>query len=240
MAVSVAAFGALNNDSYDVFSDRMAHYADVHDVTVSLISAGPYPNSRGESEPGRPLRAEALQDEAKRQQLCEAVAADARAIQALKCNFLAMPCMSMIGFHDGIEKVLGREIVRLSDALADKYKNVDRLGVIHMRPAKQRIAEIFGPKALTLDDKFSARLLKAEEEAKKNKNPFAVYEAMKEITIDWVAAGVNHVLFARADAPRAHLSSAAAVEGAIIGTHFDILAEHIILKAKQGLTAGNA
>jgi len=234
MAVTVAAFGALNTDSYDVFSDRMGHYADRHDIGVSLISAGPYPNSRGESEPGRPLRAEALKDEAKRKELCAAVAADATMIGAAKCHFRAMPCMSMIGFHDGIEIVLGREIVRLADALKDKYKNVERVGVIHMRPAKQRIEEIFGPKAVTLNDKWADRLLKAEEESKKNQNPFAVYEAMKNITIDWVDAGISHILFARADAPRAHLSSAAQVEGALINNHFDILAEHIILKAIRG------
>ena len=103
-----------------------------------------------------------------------------------------------------------------------------------MRPAKQRIEEIFGAKAVTLSDKLSDRLLKAEEEAKKNHNPFAVYEAMKNITLDWVDNGIHHILFARADAPRAHLSSAAQVEGAIINTHFDILAEYILMKAISG------
>src|SRR5437764_26632 len=102
--VSIAAFGALNNDSYDVFAKRLAHHAEEQGVSVNLISATPYPNARAQSEPGRPLRSEALQDEKKKQELFEAVAADARRIGALKSDILAMPCMSMIGFHDGIEK----------------------------------------------------------------------------------------------------------------------------------------
>src|SRR4051812_3530245 len=110
MAVTVAAFGALNNESYDVFAKRLAYYAEQHDMPVSLISAGPYPNARAESEPGRPLRSEALQDEWKKLELFEAVAADAKKVGALKSDILAMPCMSMIGFHDGVEKALGRHI----------------------------------------------------------------------------------------------------------------------------------
>src|SRR6202012_6049402 len=109
MAVTIAAFGALNNDSYDVFSKRLAHYAEEHeDLSLSLISAAPYPNVRAQSEPGRPLRAEALQDDGKRQELFDAVASDAKKIGALRSDICAMPCMSMIGFHDGVEAALGR------------------------------------------------------------------------------------------------------------------------------------
>lgn len=232
MAITIAAFGALNNESYDVFAKRLAHYAEEHGMPVSLISAGPYPNARAVSEPGRPLRSEALQDEKKKQELFEAVAADARKIGALKSDILVMPCMSMIGFHDGVEKILGRGIIRLADALAEKYKDVERVGVIHMRPAKKRIEEIFGAKAVTPDDKQAAALLAAEEKAKKEGSPFAVYEAMKDIVDTWHNEGIVHVLFARADAPKAHLSSAGMVEGMIVNNYFDILAETVILKAK--------
>jgi hypothetical protein len=231
MAVTVAAFGALNNDSYDVFAKRLAHYAETHDVSVSLISAGPYPNPRAESEPGRPLRSEALQDDKKKQELFDAVAADAKKVGAFRSDILAMPCMSMIGFHDGVEKALGREIVRLADALAEKYKEVDRVGVIHMRPAKKRIEEIFGEKAVTPNERQAASLLAAEEQAKKEGSPYPVYTAMKEIVEAWRDQGITHVLFARADAPKAHLSSAGMVEDMQIGNYFDILAEAVILKA---------
>jgi hypothetical protein len=233
MTVTIAAFGALNNESYDVFAERLGHYAEVQDVGLSLISAGPYPNPRGESEPGRPLRAEALQDEQKKQQLFEAVAADARLIGAPGNDILAMPCMSMIGFHDGIEKALGKPIMRLADALAEKYRDVDKVGVIHMRPAKKRIEEIFGGKAVTPDERQAAALLEAEEEAKNRKTPFPVYSAMKEIVEAWRTRGLQHVLFARADAPRAHMSSAGMVDGLVINTYFDILAESVAKRARE-------
>jgi hypothetical protein len=231
MPVSIAAFGALNNDSYDVFAKRIAHWAEEVGIPVNIISASPYPNARAQSEPGRPLRGEALQDEAKKQELFEAVASDARKIGALNTDILAMPCMSMIGFHDGVEKALGRNITRLADALAEKYKDVDKVGVIHMRPAKKRIEEIFGAKAVTPDDRQAERLLKAEEKAKAEDNPFAVYEAMKEIVEAWRDRGIVHVLFARADAPKAHLSSAGMVENMDINNYFDILAEAVLKKA---------
>jgi hypothetical protein len=185
MVVTVAAFGALNNDSYEVFAKRLEHYAQVHHTPVSLISAAPYPNARAQSEPGRPLRAEALQDDKKKQELFEAVASDARKIGALKCDILVMPCMSMIGFHDGVEKILGRGVMRLADALAAAYKDTEKVGVIHMRPAKKRIEEIFGAKAVTPDEQQAAALLKAEEKAKAEGNPAPVYEAMKDIVENW-------------------------------------------------------
>lgn len=233
MATSVAAFGALNNDSYDVFAKRLAHHAEAQDVALSLISATPYPNARAESEPGRPLRGEALQDEQKKQQLFEAVASDARRIGALRADILAMPCMSMIGFHDGVEKALGRQIIRLADALQEKYKNIDRVGVLHMRPAKKRIEEIFGDKAVTPTDRQAEQLLKAEEKAKAEDSPFAIYDAMKEIVEAWRDKGITHVLFARADAPKAHLSSAGMVEGMEISNYFDILAEAVVRRARE-------
>lgn len=233
MPISIAAFGALNNDSYDVFAKRIAHWAEHVGIPVSIISAAPYPNARAQSEPGRPLRGEALQDEAKEQELFEAVASDARKIGALKADILAMPCMSMIGFHDGVEKALGRHILRLADALAEKYKDVDQVGVIHMRPAKKRIEEIFAGKAVTPDERQAEALLKAEERAKADGNPFAVYEAMKEIVEAWRDRGVTHVLFARADAPKAHLSSAGMVEKMNINNYFDILAEAALKRAKE-------
>ena len=231
--VSIAAFGALNNDSYDVFAKRIAHHAEEQGVSVNLISAMPYPNARAQSEPGRPLRSEALQDEKKKQELFEAVASDARRIGALKSDILAMPCMSMIGFHDGIEKILGRDIIRLADALADKYRGVERLGVIHMRPAKKRIEEIFSGRAVTPTERQAESLLKAEEKAKADGNPYPVYDAMKEIVEAWRDQGVTHVLFARADAPKAHLSSAGMVEDININNYFDILAEAVIRRAKE-------
>jgi aspartate/glutamate racemase len=174
-----------------------------------------------------------LQDEAKKQELFEAVASDARKIGALKADILAMPCMSMIGFHDGVEKALGRHIIRLSDALAEKYKDVEQVGVIHMRPAKKRIEEIFGGKAVTPDERQAEALLKAEEKAKADGNPFAVYEAMKEIVEAWRDRGITHILFARADAPKAHLSSAGMVEQMNINNYFDILAEATLKRAKE-------
>ena len=233
MTVTIAAFGALNNESYDVFAERLAHHAEALEIPISLISGIPYPNARGVSEAGRPLRAEALQDEAKKQQLFEAVAADAKLIGALRSDILVMPCMSMVGFHDGIEKALGKPILRLADALVEKYKDADKVGVIHMRPAKKRIEEIFGDKAVTPNDRQAEMLLTAEEEVKKQKTPFPVYDAMKEITEFWRNNGIKHVLFARADAPNAHLSSAGMVEGLTVSTHFDILAEAVVKKAKD-------
>ncbi len=233
MAVTVAAFGALNNESYEVFAKRLEHYAQAHGMPVSLISAAPYPNARAESEPGRPLRGEALQDETKKQQLFEAVAADARKIGALKSDILVMPCMSMIGFHDGIEKVLGRGVLRLADALAEKYKDIDKVGVIHMRPAKKRIEEIFGPKAVTPDEQQAQALLKAEEQAKAEGTVAPVYAAMKDIVENWRELGITDVLFARADAPKAHTSAAGQVKNVNINNYFDILAEAVILKAKE-------
>lgn len=233
MAITVAAFGALNNDSYDVFAKRLAHYAEAEGVSISLISAQPYPNARAESEPGRPLRSEALQDEAKKQQLFDAVAGDAKKIGALRSDILAMPCMSMIGFHEGVEKALGRHIVRLADALAAKYKDVDKVGVIHMRPAKKRIEEIFGAKAVTATDRQAGSLLKAEEKSRAEGSPHAVYFAMQEIVESWRDHGITQVLFARADAPKAHLSSAGMVENMVINNYFDILAEAVIAQAKE-------
>ena len=222
--IRIAAFGALNPDSYDEFAARLADAAK--DGTYKLSSAAPYPNAQAVSQPGRPLRAEALQDPAKKEELFAAVAGDGLAIGAGDAQILVMPCMSMIGFHDGVEKALGRRILRLSDALVAQYKDVAQLGVIHMRPAKQRIVELFGSKAVTPDDAQAEKLLAAEEEAKRAGSSAPVEAVMREIVIDWKAKGITEILFARADAPKAKHGNAGTVPGVTILSYFDILAAY--------------
>ena len=73
MVVKISAFGALNADSYAMFAEHLSRL----NPDVALQSAGPYPNAKAVSEPGRPLRAEALQNESKKQELFLAVADDA-------------------------------------------------------------------------------------------------------------------------------------------------------------------
>ena len=225
MTIKISAFGALNQDSYDMYAEKLNQCAVKHGIKIDLTSAGPYPNKDAVSEPGRPLRAEALENEAKKQELLAAVAGDARQTGAEIADIRVMPCMSMIGFHDGIEKNLGLKILRLSDALVEKYKNIDKVGIIHMRPAKKRVEEMFGAKALTPDEAQSAKLLAAEEEAKKTKTSAPVETVMKEIVLDWKTRGIKHILFARADAPKAQKGPAGAVDGVEILSYFDILAE---------------
>ncbi len=222
--VKIAAFGALNPDSYDEFAARLADAAK--GMMYTLQSAAPYPNARAVSEPGRPLRGEALQDEAKKQELFAAVAGDGLAVGAGDAQLLVMPCMSMIGFHDGVEKAIGRKILRLSDALVAQYKDTVRLGVIHMRPARQRIVELFGSKAVTPDDAQAAKLLAAEEELKHAGNSAPVEAVMHEIVEDWKAMGITQILFARADAPKARHGNAGLVPGVTILSYFDILADY--------------
>lgn len=224
----IAAFGALNGDSYDMFAEQLMLQAKEKGMEVKLTLAGPYPNAEAISAPGRPLRAEAQQDEAKRQQLFAAVAADAKEAGAEKADILCMPCMSMIGFHDGVEQALGYGIVRLADALKAKYKDIDKVGVIHMRPAKKSIESIFGYKAVLPDEAQAAKLLTAEEAAKKIKDAAPVETVMKEITEAWRDQGIKQVLFARADAPKAQKGAAGQVSGIDIASTFDVLAEFII------------
>ncbi|HTK83637.1 MAG TPA: hypothetical protein VL625_01000 [Patescibacteria group bacterium] len=226
--LSIAAFGALNTDSYRVFDSWIQKFAKQYYVTATLKCAGPYPNAEGKSIPGRPLRAEALKDDNLRKQLCEAVAADARALG--KIDMRCMPCMSMIGFHDGIELALGLPIVRLEDALVEFYWNVPQVGVIHMRPAAARVAEMFGRKAVTPDEAQAAKLLAAEEQTKAERNAGPVESVMKEITEAWRDKGIKHVLFARADAPlaRKHIGP---IKGVKTDTYFNILAETVIKQA---------
>jgi len=231
MTVKIAAFGALNTDSYEEFARQMEERS--HGAGYELVLAGPYPNAEAVSAPGRPLRAEALQDEAKKQELFAAVASDAKAVGAADAALRVMPCMSMIGFHDGVEKALGFPILRLAGALAEQYKGVDKVGVIHMRPAKKRIEEIFGAKAVTPDDAQAAKLLAAEEEAKKLKSPAPVEAVMKEIVESWKAQGIKHILFARADAPKAKHSAAGQVAGVEILSYFDILADAAVKKIRS-------
>jgi hypothetical protein len=223
--ITIAAFGALNPDSYDEFAARLAESLQGLDYTLN--SAAPYPNAQAISEPGRPLRGEALQDDGKKQELFKAVAGDGVAAGAADAQVLVMPCMSMIGFHDGVEKALGRKILRLSDALAAQYKDTAKLGVIHMRPAKQRIVEIFGDRAVTPDDAQAAKLLAAEEELKRVGNSAPVEAVMKEIVEDWKAKGITQILFARADAPKAKHGNAGNVPGMTILSYFDVLAHYV-------------
>lgn len=234
-SVKIIAFGALNDDSYAMFADRLSTAAAARGLTVILVAAGPYPNAEAVSAPGRPLRAEALQDQEKKKQLLAAVAADARAAIARAdgaggpgvAELLCMPCMSMIGFHDEVEAALGQRIFPLAPALAEKYKNTDRVGVLHMRPAKQRIIEIFGDKAVTPDEAQAALLLKAEEAAKASGNSGHVEAAMKQIAETWRAQGLAHILFARADAPLAE-KGPAKIPGVDIESHFGILAAAMV------------
>ena len=231
MKVTIAAFGALNAASYEEFAAQMQ--ARARGFPYELFSAGPYPNAKAVSEPGRPLRAEALQDEAKKLELFVAVADDATKVGALWTNIRVMTCMSMIGFHEGVEMVLGKSILRLADALAKKYTHVDKVGVIHMRPAKNRIEEIFGAKAVTPDEAQAEKLLAAEEEGKRLKSAVPVKAVMKDITESWRDQGLKHVLFARADAPKAIHSAAGKVSGVEIHSYFDILADAVLLEARK-------
>ena len=129
-------------------------------------------------------------------------------------------------FYDGVEKAIGRRILRLSDALVAQYKDTPQLGVIHMRPAKQRIVELFGAKAVTPDDAQAAKLLAAEEKLKRVGNSSPVEAVMKEIVEDWKAKGITQILFARADAPKAKYGNAGLVSGVTILSYFDILAAY--------------
>lgn len=235
--ITISAFGALNPDSYDEFSARLAE--SLTGVDYTLQNAAPYPNAQAVSEPGRPLRGEALQDEGKKQELFKAVAGDGMAAGAADAQILVMPCMSMIGFHDGVEKALGRKILRLSDALAAQYKDVPKLGVIHMRPAKQRIMEIFGDRAVTPDDAQAEKLLAAEEELKRAGNSAPVEAVMKEIVEDWKAKGITQILFARADAPKAKHGNAGTVPGVTILSYFDVLANYVAQEIAKPAPAPN-
>lgn len=223
MVFKIAAFGALNDDSYREFARQLKERSG--GAAYELASAGPYPNAEAVSAPGRPLRGEALQEEGKKQELFAAVAADAVSVNAADADLRVMPCMSMIGFHDGVEKALGKDIFRLADALAAQYRDVDKVGVIHMRPAKKRIEELFGPKAVTPDEQQAAALQAAEEEVKKQKSSAPVEAVMKQIVEAWKAQGVRHILFARADAPMAKHGPAGQVTGVEILSYFDILAD---------------
>lgn len=224
--IKIAAFGALNQASYEAFAAGLTKQPG--GAAVDLATAVPYPNAAAVSETGRPLRGEALQDPAKKEALFKAVAGDAVAIGALSADVRCMPCMSMIGFHDGVEHALGKPIVRLADALAAYFKDVPRLGVIHMRPARQRIVELFGDRAVTPDNAQAEALLAAEEDVKKSGLPTAVEDVMRQIVETWQAQGVPRVLFARADAPKAHMGVAGAVGGIVIDNYFDVLAAHIL------------
>ena len=224
--IKIAAFGALNQASYEAFAAGLQKYAG--GTAVDLATAAPYPNAAAISAPGRPLRGEALQDPAKKEALFTAVAGDAVAIGALTADVRCMPCMSMIGFHDGVEQALGQPIVRLADALTAYFKDVPQIGVIHMRPAKQRIIELFADRAVTPDAATAEDLLAAEETVKETGSSAAVEDVMLRIVKTWRDRGVARILFARADAPKAHMGAAGAVDGIIIDNYFDVLAGYVL------------
>jgi hypothetical protein len=229
--LKICAFGALNVASYEEFEGQVLARAPAMGIKAAVVSAAPYPNAQAVSVPGRPLRGEALKDPEKARELFAAVAADARAIGAEAAGLCCMPCMSMIGFHAGVQAALGRDILPLAPALAAAYAGVDRLGVIHMRPAKKRIEEIFGAKAVTPDEAGAEKLLAAEAAARQSGSPAAVEAAMADIAAQWRDAGIQDVLFARADAPKAKKSPACAIEGLRILSYFDILAEAALRSA---------
>jgi hypothetical protein len=226
--ITIAAFGALNQASYEAFGAGLEKASAAAGVSFTLRTAVPYPNAAAVSAPSRPLRGEALQDDIKKQQLYDAVASDAREIGAAQADICCMPCMSMIGFHDGVAAALGLPILRLSDALTTHYKDVQQLGVIHMRPAKQRIIEIFGARAVTPDENQAALLLAAEDAAKQSGSAAGVEAVMADITTTWRDQGIARVLFARADAPKAHMGQAGQIEGILIENYFDILAAAVM------------
>lgn len=230
-AFKIAAFGALNQASYEAFAAGLQKQPG--GTAAALVCAAPYPNAAAVSAPGRPLRGEALQDPAKKEELFAAVAGDAAAIGAATADVRCMPCMSMIGFHDGVERALGHSIVRLADALTAYFKDVPQLGVIHMRPAKQRIAELFGARAVTPDDAQAEALLTAEEAVKQTGASAPVEDVMQKIVTDWRGQGITRILFARADAPKAHMGPAGAVEGVEIDNYFDVLAWYIMTGAAR-------
>ena len=225
--IRIAAFGSLNQGSYDMFREWLGHFADTNGITVALACAGPYPNAQGVTEPGRPLRADALKDPALKEELLAAVAADAARLGD-DFDIYCMPCMSMISFHDGVEQKLRRPIVKLADALMNFYKNIDSVGIIHMRPAKDRIREMFGSKAITPTPEQSDILFAAEEQAKREKTPAAVEKVMADIVQGWKDLGLKHVLFARADAPMAQKGPAGQVQGIQINSYFELLAKSIV------------
>lgn len=223
----IAAFGALNQGSYDMFGEWLGYFAKNKDIDIELACAGPYPNARAVTEPGRPLRADALKDPALKEELFTAVAADAAAL-GHDFGVYCMPCMSMIGFHEGVEQKLRKPIVRLADVLVNFYKDIDRVGVIHMRPAKDRIREMFGRKAVTPTPEQSDALFAAEAQAKQDGNAAAVEAVMADIVRSWKDLGLKHILFARADAPMAQKGPAGKIEGVQIKSYFELLAKSIV------------
>lgn len=225
--LKVSAFGALNEDSYTMFRERLEEAAGNAHIAVELTCAGPYPNAEAVSAPGRPLRGAALKDDAKKAELYAAVAADAKAAGAETAAVRCMPCMSMIAFHKGVEGVLGLPILPLEAALFGHYAAVDKIGVIHMPPAADTVARIFGKSLITPDDAQFASLLAAAEEARIQKSPAPVEAAMKTIAENWRAQGIKHILFARADAPLAE-KGPAKIDGVEIESYFGILARTVI------------
>jgi hypothetical protein len=235
--INIAAFGALNKDSYDAFSYWMDHYAkSIDGLDYTIHGAGPYPNARAESEPGRPLRGEALQNDGLKDDLLKAVADDATSLGD-SFDYYCMPCLSMVGFQDGIEAKLGRNIVRLADGLKSFYQDIDKVGVINMRPAQKRIAEIFGDKAVIPSQERLDQLVEAEAVLKETASPAAIESAMLEITEDFKAQGLKHVLFARADVPKAQMNLDDKISDIQVNSYFQVLAYQIVQDASVSVAA---
>lgn len=227
-SVKIAAFGALNEDSYKAFEYWLNKYAADYDVDYTLKTAQPYPNKDAVTEPGRPLRGDALQNPALCEELYNAVANDAKAL-GTGFDIYCMPCLSMVGFHKGVEKKLDHAIFQMDKALQTFYEDIDKIGVIHMRPAAKRIDEIFGEKAIRPDDDLQNRLLVAESDAKEKGNPYLVELVMKDITQHFENMGLSHVLYARADAPLAQQNiDQNDFPNIQINSYFQILAQHIL------------
>ena len=225
--IRIAAFGSLNQGSYDMFREWLERFARQRGMAIDLTCAGPYPNAAAVSEPRRPLRADALKDPALKEELLTAVAADAMALGE-EFDVYCMPCMSMIGFHEGVEQKLRKPIVKLADVLMNFYKDIDSVGIIHMRPAKDRIKEMFGSKAVTPTPEQSDALFAAEAQAKQDGNAAAVEAVMADIVHGWQDLGLKHALFARADAPMAQKGPAGKIEGIQINSYFELLAKAIV------------
>lgn len=222
----IVAFGALNQGSYDMFSYWLSYYGAQYGLGIDLRSAGAYPNAQAETVPGRPLRGDALKDPVLQEELYKAVAGDARAL-GTDVDLYCMPCLSMVGFQAGVERALGKSIVSLADSLARHYAGIEKLGVIHMRPAHARIDEIFGDKAVRPTDKFAQKLLSAEENFKQSGDSHEIESLMYEITQDFANDGLTHVLYARADAPYAQNNIVTSHINIKVESYFEILAQSI-------------
>ena len=226
-AINIAAFGALNYGSYEMFTEWAESCAEESNISINIAVAGPYPNEQAIDEPSRPLRGSALKNPALKEELFSAVASDARNLGE-NFDVYCMPCLSMVGFHHGVEEALGKSIIRLDQALKDYYQNIDKVGVIYMRPAQKVIEAIFGDKAIAPSEERVQQLIAAEEKAKVEDSAAPVETVMIDIVEDFKGQGLSHVLFARADAPKAQKHLADKIKGIQVDSYFQILAGTIV------------